>query len=46
MGNDVAEHKLAGISNKQLFNFHSTIYYTVNFKCLFGKNSQAHKRGI
>lgn len=45
-GNDVAEHKLAGISNKQLFSFHSTIYYTVKFKRLLGKNTQAHKRGI
>jgi len=38
-GNDVAERKLTGISNKQLFSFHSTIYYTVKFKCLLGKNT-------
>jgi len=35
MGNDVGKPKLAGISNKQLFSFHSTIYYTVKFKCLW-----------
>lgn len=34
-GNDVGKPKLAGISNKQLFSFHSTIYYTVKFKCLW-----------